>query len=53
MKQFTVRLDGDVEVGFEEIKKSIGLKNDTEVVRYLVKNHHSVSAPTPKSEAIA
>lgn len=48
MKSFTVRLQDDIEKQFELIKDSLGLKNDSEVVRYLIKNHRQASIQSGK-----
>jgi metal-responsive CopG/Arc/MetJ family transcriptional regulator len=51
MKSFTVRLEGALETAFDEIKDSLGLKNDSEVVRFLVKNYGTL--PKPEEAAIS
>lgn len=39
MKQFTVRLDDDLEHDFDALKQNLGLKIDAEVVRLLIKKY--------------
>lgn len=39
MKQFTVRLDDDLEKDFDQVKQELGLKIDAEVVRHLIKKY--------------
>ncbi|MFX0205918.1 MAG: hypothetical protein ACFFDT_08015 [Candidatus Hodarchaeota archaeon] len=36
-KAFTIRLDGEVLETYLEIKQKTGLKNDAEVIRYIIK----------------
>ncbi|MEX2756966.1 MAG: hypothetical protein Q6365_016410 [Candidatus Sigynarchaeota archaeon] len=44
VKSFTVRLDGALEIKFDKIKDDLGLKNDVEVVRFLIKNYNHPGA---------
>lgn len=37
MKQFTIRLDDALQQQFDRLKEHLGLKNDAEVVRLLIK----------------
>jgi len=42
-----------LETMFDEIKESLGLKIDNEVVRYLIKNHGSMQVAEKKPEDTA
>jgi len=38
MRAVTVRLDDDLETDLEKVKRDLGLNNDAEVLRYLIKD---------------
>jgi metal-responsive CopG/Arc/MetJ family transcriptional regulator len=45
MRQFTVRLDEKLDTQFGKIKEDLGLKNDNEVVRSLIREEYKRRFP--------